>query len=520
MRSGNRAIVNTFILYGRLILTIGVSLFSTRIVLNALGVENYGIFTLIAGVISMLTFLNAALSTSTQRFLSFYQGKSDLQSQKRVFANSFVAHVAIGAAIVIILQIVGYFIFDGFLNIPVNKIHSAKVIFNYMSITVFFTIIMVPFSGTLYAHENMLWIALVAIIETILKLAIAFILLNASSEQDNLVLYGMLTASVGLVTFMLYAGYCFRCYSECTFKLKKNFDKIFLVELGSFASYNLFGALCVVGRIEGVAILLNIFFGSVINASFGIANQVAGQINFLSSTLLQAINPQIMKSEGSGDRERMLRLAMIASKFSFFLLSLVAIPFIFEMSSILQLWLNDVPSNSTIFCQLILIGTMINQLTVGLQSAIQATGKIKVYQTVIGSVILLNLPLGYLLLKAGFPAFSILAAYMVLEVFACTLRVYFLRKLAGLSIRVFCRRVIFRLIIPVLLSILTCVAIISFVELKYRFCLTVCLSSLSLLVSFYFFGLCSDEKDIITNFSSKILLRLSNFRSKNGNNLL
>ena len=497
MGAANKVILNTGILYGRMLLTMGISLYSTRLVLNALGSTDYGIFNLVAGVIAMLAFLNSAMATSTQRFLSFYQGKNEPDILKKIFTNSLILHVVIGIIIVIGLEIAGFFLFNGFLNIPNNRLESAKIIYHFMAGSIFFSVSLVPFIASLNAHENMIWIAVVSIIEVLLKLGVALLLLN--SQNDKLLLYGILTASISFLILILHMTYCLKSYEECTLYNFWKLDKSLIKELTSFAGWNLFGSLCTLGRVEGFAILLNLFFGAVINAAYGIANQVAGQLSFFSVTMLQALNPQIMKSEGADNRNRMLRLSMIASKFSFFLLAVIAIPIIFEMNSILKFWLKNVPEFTVVFCRLILIGTMINQLTIGLQSALQATGKIKFYQIVVGSLIIFNLPIAYLLLKLGYPAYSALISYIIIELFACSFRVYFLKKVGGLSILEYFEKVIFKEIVPVVSSIFICYLITSNFSGSYRFLITTASSSIIFIFSVYFVGLCDDEKEIVNN---------------------
>lgn len=508
MKSANRVAFNTAILYGRMLITMGISLFSTRIILNALGSTDFGIFNLIAGIITMLSFLNSAMSTSTQRFLSFFQGQDNIKKQKSVFTNSLVLHITIGLILVFALEIIGLFLFDGFLNIPDNRIYASKIIYHFMSLTVFFTVISVPFTGTLVAHENMIWVAIVAIVETFLKLGIALSLLIISN--DKLIVFGFLTACVSIVSCILYASFCIKKYDECTLDRLFVVDKSLLKELSSFAGWNLFGSLCGIGRNQGTAVILNIFFGAVVNAAYGIANQVSNQLMFFSSTMLRALNPQIMKSEGNGDRERMLRLSMTASKFGFFLLAILAIPCIFEMEQILKFWLNNIPEHTVLFCQLFLVATLINQLTIGLQSAIQATGNIKYYQVIVGSILLLNLPVVYITLSMGQPPEIAIAVFSLIELIACCFRLFFLKKIAGLSIKDYISTVFIKEVIPVTLSIIVCFFLVIYLENEYRFLFTLFSSMTIFTLGVYFGGLEVKEKKYINGL---VIKSLTIFRS-------
>lgn len=494
MRSAKKVALNTAILYGRMVITIGISLYTTRLVLNVLGAVDYGIYNLVAGVVAMLSFLNAAMTVSTQRYLSYYAGKQDKAMQRKVFTNSMLLHIGVGILIVVCLELAGFVLFDGFLNIPVDKIHDARVVYHFMSVTVFFTIISVPFTASLTARENMLWIALVNIVETLLKLSIALVLVFIDGKK--LIYFGLFTAGISVITFLLYTFFCIRKYPECTFKNILDKDMPLIRELSAFAGWNLFGALCSVGRVQGLAILLNLFFGTVVNAAYALANQVSAQLNFFSITILRAINPQIMKSEGANDRARMLRLSMIASKFSFFLLALIAVPGIFEMDKILKLWLKNVPQYTVIFCDLILIGALINQLTIGLQSAIQATGKVKMYQIIVGSALLLNLPVAFILLKSGLPSYIVLASYCCMEAVACSLRIYFANRLAGLSVSVYIRDVIFRQLAGVGIGALVYWSVFSNL-LNTGYLVNIFIAFSLLMMSIYFFGISNTEKSML-----------------------
>ncbi len=478
-----------------MLITMVISLYSTRLILNALGATDYGVFNLIGGIIAMLSFLNAAMTVSTQRYLSYYQGKSDFQMQKRVFANSLIIHIAIGIVIVIGLELMGLFLFDGFLKIPESRIIAAKTIFHFMSVTVFFTVLSVPFTASLNARENMTWTAIVNVIESLLKLAIAIFLVTVSN--DRLIVYGILSAIISVVSLILYAVFCFKKYDECSLSFRGQYDRKLVEELSSFAGWNLFGTLAGIGRIQGLAVILNLFFGATVNAAYGIANQVSAQLNFFSATMMRALNPQIMKSEGANDRKRMLRLSMLGSKFCFFLLAFIAIPCIFEMKEILQLWLKNVPEYTVMFCNLILIAMLTNQLTIGLQSAFQATGKIKVYQVLVGTILILNLPVAYFLLKLGFPVYSVLISYIGIEAVACLFRIFLLRSTAGLSIREYISRVLAREVIPILCSVGVCVFFTHMIHLPFRFMFTSVASSIAFASSIYLVGLCNDEKQLV-----------------------
>ncbi|MBX3256825.1 MAG: hypothetical protein KF862_21995 [Chitinophagaceae bacterium] len=506
MKASNRVAFNTIVLYGKMLITILITLYSVRLVLNGLGASDYGIYNLVAGVILLMSFLNSAMTASTQRYLSFHEGARNAEAQRKVFYNSLVLHVIVGLFIVAVLEILGFFLFEGFLNIPANRVDSARLIYHFMSATVFFTVLSVPYTASLNAHENMLTMSVVQIIETILKLLVAVSLFFINS--DKLVFYGLAMAMISVASFLMYAVYCHKRYPECKSLTRNTADRGLLKELTSFAGWNLFGALCYMGRSQGLAILLNLFLGTVVNAAYAIANQVSGQLKFFSNAMLSALNPQIMKSEGANDRKRMLRLSMMASKFGFFLLAFVAIPCIFEMSSILTFWLKSVPDYTVIFCQLILAGSLTNQLTVGLQSASQAAGNIKAYQAIVGIILLLNLPVAYFLLKAGFTAYSILISFVVIEFIGCCFRLFLLKRQAGLSIKEYCRRVFAKELIPVAAVVATCFFMTSYFSFNYRFIVTIAVAVPVFMAAIYVSGLCKDEKDLVDKALAKAFSRV------------
>jgi O-antigen/teichoic acid export membrane protein len=493
MQNTKKVILNTGFLYGKMVISIFIALYSTRIVLNALGVLDFGIFNLVGGVIAMLSFLNLAMTTSTQRFMSFYLGAGNGNKLNEIFRSSFLLHFIIGLLVVVVLEIASFFLFDGFLKIPVDRLNTAKTIYHFMVISTFFTINAVPYDAVINAHENMLFDALTGILESFLKLGIAVLLLYTGF--DKLIFYGLLMVLLTIAMRVIKSIYCSANYIECKLFLKRPFEKDLLKEMSSFAGWNLFGALCNIGTSQGIAVILNLFFGTIINASYAIANQVNGQLYAFAANMLKALGPQIMKSEGSGDRQRMLNLSMVASKYGFYLLAFFSIPLIFEMPFVINLWLNKVPNNTIIFCRLVLIATMCNMITVGLQTAIQSVGNIKLYQTVMGSLLLLNLPVGWVLFKFGNPPYAILISLIIIELIAGSFRIFFLKLKAGLSVIEYINRVVMKIII--VLTIAISGALIPFYLLEQGFTRLIVLSLFSALlfvISIYSFGMDKKEK--------------------------
>jgi O-antigen/teichoic acid export membrane protein len=435
MQSAKRVVKNTTFLYIKTVTTIFIALYSTRLILNALGVVDYGIFNLVGGVIAMLSFINGAMIIATQRYLSISLGAGDMDKLKSVFRTSVILHLIIGVGIVILLEIAGLFLFNGALNIPPERIGAAKTIFHFMIVSTFFTINAVPYDASINSHENMVFDAILGIMEAVSKLGIAVLLTYTS--VDKLVFYGILIAGLTILIRIIKSYYCLRKYEECRMKYNSRLDTGLLKEMISFAGWSFFGLLSSVLKNQGLAILLNLFFGIVVNAAYGISNQVNSNIRAFSSNMIRAIMPQITKSEGSGDRNRMLRLSVFASKMSFFLLAFFAIPIIVEMPFVIKIWLKTVPENTVIFCQLVLVLTLLYQITIGTMASVTSVGDIKTFQIAVGAIELLNLPVAFILIKIGLPAYSVFLGSIVMELIAGGLRTWFANKIAGLDTRAF-----------------------------------------------------------------------------------
>lgn len=441
MKSANRVILNTGFLYGKIVITIFIALYSTRLILNALGEIDFGIFNLIGGVIAMLSFINGSMIIATQRYLSIALGAGDMSRLKDVFRSAVLLHLIISAGIVLLLELLSLFLFHGYLDIPADRLLTAKIIYQFMVVSTFFTINAVPYDASINTHENMLFDAIIGIFEALAKLGIAIWLVY--SHVDKLVLYGLLMACLTIIIRLIKSTYCIRKYEECGARVRHGIDVALVKEMISFAGWNLFGYFCSVLKSQGLAILLNKFFGIVINAAYGVTNQVNSNIKVFSTNMVRAIMPQITKSEGGGDRERMLRLSVLASKMSFFLLAFFAVPILIEMPFVLKVWLKTVPENAVIFCQLTLVLSMMYQITVGTMAAVTSVGNIKAFQIAVGAIEIFNLPAAYLLMRLGLPAHYVFYNSIFWEFIAGNIRIYYAHKLAGLNLKEFLFKTLF-----------------------------------------------------------------------------
>lgn len=505
MNHGTKVISNTGILYIRIFFTICISLFSTRWILQALGHEDFGLYNLIAGVISLFSFLNIAMSASTQRFLSYSIGEKNSSVLSDIFYYSLVLHFITGVIIIILFEIGGYILIKFYLIIPSHKIYLAFFILHCLTICSFITIITVPFNATLNAHEDIKVFAFANIIDSLLKFCLAWFLLYYAGNR--LKLYAILIILITLLSSSIIIIYCKRHYNEVNFYFRPITNYNYFKQITAYSFWIILGAICGIGRGQGIAILLNSFFGVTINAAYGITNQVNNQVSFFSGTILRAIRPQIISSEGSGNRERMIRLSYTACKFSFILLSLIIIPLYIHLEYILKLWLNDVPQYTISFCRLILIVTLINQITAGLFIANESIGKIKYYQIATSLLDLLILPIGYILLKYNYPPQSVFWGLIFIEIISifvrCKITHYTLKRKSFLYIT----NTLIPSLIIISISFILCIYISSqFNENIFMVFATVIINALCIFSLSYYKGMTIYEKQAITQYIKKIKL--------------
>ncbi|MVM32536.1 hypothetical protein GO755_21020 [Spirosoma sp. HMF4905] len=497
MQAANRVIFNTGITYARAIVTSIISLYATRLLLNALGTSDFGLYNVVGSMIAMLAFLNAAMTTSTQRYLSYNIGTGSIENVKKIFANSVVIHFAIGILLALIIEAIGIYLIKNQLKIDPDKVTIAMYILHFVVVSTFITIISVPYDAVINAHENMTFLAIVSTIDSLLKLIIAgsIFLLN----NDRLFYYGLFTMLSAIVLRIIKRVYTKKKYEDCNVNVLKAYNKSQIKELTSFAGWSLFGSLCSVARNQGVAIVLNLFYTTVVNAAYGIANQINSQLMFFSQTMMSAMRPQIMKSEGANNRDKMIRLALTANQFSFYLFTFFALPIFFEMPFVLKLWLKNVPAYTVEFCRSIILLTMMNQLNMGLMTAVQAIGRIKVYQLVAGGIQLLTLPIGIVFLKFHYPPYSITLVSFALEGLSTLFRVFYFQYLTGYSATKYFKSVIFNSF----MSLLPSVILVYFVQQHFtnnnwQSLITISLvSSISYSIFIYLIGLSKNDKEML-----------------------
>ncbi|MDY9918288.1 MAG: hypothetical protein U2P89_05380 [Proteiniphilum sp.] len=442
MSTASRVIKNTGFLYVRMGITMFVSLYTTRLLLNSLGASDFGIFNVVGGAIAMLGFLNAAMAGATQRFMSIAEGEGKPEKKKTIFNISVILHLAIAIILGLMLLGAGYFFFNGILNIPADRVFAAKVVYGSMIISTMFTVMTVPYDAVLNARENMLYYAIVGIIESFLKLAVAFIVVYVL--QDKLIVYGVLMAVISLLVMVVMRVYCHRRYEECTIAPKRYWDIGLMKEMTGFAGWNLLNSATGMISQYGLSIVLNNFFGTILNAAQAIANQISGQLMVFSNTMIKAVTPVIAKSEGAGEREKMVNASLVSAKYAFLLLAFFAIPFILETPYILRIWLKNVPEWAVLFVRLQLIRSLVEQLTVMVGRTVYVQGDIKVFSAVQSFLNTLPIILTYLFFYYGFPPYFLYVVWILGGgVIGGGLSVYFAKLKCGLKYSDFIGKVLF-----------------------------------------------------------------------------
>ena len=504
--SNNKRIAkNTAMLYIRMLLTMAVSLYTSRIILNTLGVEDFGIYNVVGGFVTMFGFLNSAMASATQRFLSFEIGRKDLKQLHNVFSMSVNIHLLIAFIILILAETIGLWFLNTQLTIPPERLIAAKWVYQFSILALIVNMLSVPYNAAIIAHERMNIFAWVSIIEVSLKLLIVFML--QWFGFDKLKFYAILVFTVALFIRMIYGIYCSRNFEESRFRIY--WDRQLFKTLASYAGWNLWGNIASVVMGQGINVLLNIFFGPVVNAARGIAFQVRAAMNSFMQSFQMAMNPQIIKSYASGDRKYMHQLVFQGAKYSFFLLFMLSLPVLLETEYILKLWLKTVPEHTTVFTRLVLINILIDSISGPLMTAAQASGKIKLYQGVVGGLLIFNLPVSYLFLKLDFPPEITLYVSIGISIIALFSRLKIISPLVNLNILDYLKEVVFK-IIPVILTafIIPFILIINLNEGFIRLIVSGFSSLIFVGISIYFIGLKKTEQQFLKSKLKQVLYKI------------
>ena len=503
--SNNKRIAkNTIFLYVRMLLIMLVTLYTARVVLRTLGVEDYGLCNVVGGVVSMFAFLNGTMSGATQRFLTFELGLKEKGNFSKVFGAAFTIHVVLALIILFLAETIGLWFVCNKLTIPPERFSAALWVYQFSILSTIVFVISIPFNACIISHERMGAFAYISIIEVLLKLLIVFFL--DLIDFDKLKLYAVLMFLVQLSIQSVYMLYCHKSFKDA--KVRLIWDKTLLSRIANFAGWTLFGGLASVGFTQGLNIILNMFFGPAVNAARAIAVQVDNAIQSFVSNFQMAMNPQIIKRYAAGEVTEMRKLVFASSRYSFFLMLLFAIPIFIEAPVILDLWLDTVPDHTVNFLRITILVILINTLSNPLITSVNATGKVRNYQIIVGTILLMILPIAYFVLKLRSVPELAFVVYVAVSFVAQIARYILARRLVNISNAQYLKNVLSPIVIVGLLSVVLPVLTSYLITNVYAELAVVCIVSwLSVLIVAYFFGIGRTERQLIISYVNRLLKR-------------
>ncbi len=482
---------NTGYLYVQQILVLLVSLYTVRVILNTLGIEDYGIYNVVGGVVSMFGFLQGMLVGAIQRFFAFEIGRKNYERLNQYFNTSLWCFAIIAIIVVVLAETVGLWFVNTQLVIPENRIYAAQWVYHMSVLSFVFNILMTPFNSIIIARERMKVYAFVGMADVILKLLIVFVLTLFSF--DKLQLYAILLCLLSLIHTLFYIIYSRTKFPET--RITGYCNRCLMKEVMSYSGWSLFGSLASVVRSQGLNILINMFFNPAVNAARGIAYQVNSVVNMFVANFSTAFRPQITKQFAAGERDNMMHLVFRSTRMCYYLVFFFFVPITLEASYILHIWLGEVPKYTVVFVRLILLIALVESVGSPIMASIQATGNIKWYQIIVGGLLLLNLPISYTLLRLGYPPQSTMLTGVVIAVVSHVVRIIFMRKQVNMSIRAYVKGPVLTIFIITLCTIvLPCILHILLEEGLLRFLLVGVSSVLCSVLSIYYLGVTYSER--------------------------
>jgi O-antigen/teichoic acid export membrane protein len=442
---------NTLMLYVRMLFGMLVSLYTSRVVLQALGVEDYGIYNVVGGVVAMFSLLSGSLSAAVSRFLTYELGRNDLVRLSKVFSSALCVHSLLALVVLVLSETIGLWFLNYQMNIPPDRMIAANWVFQFSLFSFLLGLFSVPYNASIISHERMSIFAFVGIGDILLQLGIVLFIAYGEIYSDKLIVYASLLVVKGLLFQLFYFYYCRKSFKECRFRLSLN--KQLLKEMTGFAGWNFIGASSAILRDQGGNILLNLFYGPALNAARGVANQVSNAIGAFVGNFMIALNPQITKSYAAAEYGYMFSLIFKGARFSYYLLLWLALPVLLNTQYILSIWLNVVPEHATLFVQLVLVFSMCEAISNPLITVMLATGKIRNYQIVVGGLQMMNFPLSYIFLKMGFLPEIIVMVAISLSLICLGARLILLRDMIQLPVARFLRHVCGNIIVVTILSL-------------------------------------------------------------------
>lgn len=445
MPSSNLKIIarNTLMLYIRTLVTMGVTLYTSRIILKVLGIEDWGIYNIVGSIVIFFTFFNSAMSGGTQRFLTFELGRSDFKRLSEVFSVSIVTHAGIVLLVLILAETVGVWFVNSQLNISPERMNAANWVYQFSLLTFIVQIMMVPYNATIIAHEKMSFYAYLSLLDVVLKLLLVWGIRYIA--WDKLILYAVFVFMVTVIVWWITYVYAVRRFGCCRYVFVN--DKAAYKQLMIFSGWNLVGCSADIGVQQGQNVLLNLFWGVAINAAMGIANQVSSALQRLVSNFQTAFNPQIVKLYAMGQTEELTRLVFRASKYSFYLMLFLSVPVVLEMNWILGHWLKTVPEYTAVLCRLSIAAFLLETFSAPLAMIIAATGRIRKYQIILSLILLLNLPVSYVFLKNGYQPSVVLTVRLGFILGVLFTRMLFLKSMLNFRFLQYGRLFLFNVVV-------------------------------------------------------------------------
>ena len=494
---------NTLVLYFRTMFIMVITLYTSRVILNALGVEDYGIYNVVGGVIAMFSVVSGALSSSISRFVTFEIGRGNLQRMKLVFSTSVNIQIGLALLVLVLGEILGVWFLNSHMEIPVERLAAANWVLQCSLATFCINLISIPYNACIIAHERMSAFAYISILEATLKLLICYLVLI--SNYDKLILYSLLMVAVSLVLRFAYGLYCSKNFLECKYHFI--YDCAMLKEMTGFAGWSFFTNMAWIFNTQGVNLLMNVFFGVTLNAARGVATQVEGAVMQFVNNFTTAVNPQITKSYAAGEKQQMFDLICRGAKFSFLLLFLMTLPLLLETEYILRLWLKLVPEHTVLFVQLSIIASMVSVIGNTGYTACMATGTIKRYVLWITLTGMFVFPFTWMAFSMGFPPESTYVIYILAYAAVQLVRLYIMKGLLEFPALLFLKSVIVPIVLTVSLSLPIPYFIRTSMESSFlRLCTTCFISIISVGVASYFCGLTQAERQVVLDrVASKII---------------
>lgn len=500
--NNKRIAKNTILLYVRMLFTMSVGFYTSRIILDALGFVDYGIYNVVGGIVSTLSVLNGSMAGATQRWITIALGKGNVEYLKKVFSIGVSAQVLIAFAVLVIIETFGLWYLYNYAVIPVERMSASFWVFQISAITMVLNILNVPFLGAIMAHEKMGAFALFSIIDVLMKLLICYVLYVTT--QDKLIIYASLLLVTYMINFFAQQIYCYKKFIEARFKL--GWDKEILKQMWSLAFWSMSGNVAYIGYTQGITLLINLFFGPAMNAAMAISTQAGNIINQFSANFQTAMNPQITKSYAKSNFDQMHDLIFRSSKFSYFLMLVFVVPLFFEAELLINLWLKEVPDHTISFLRIGLFTSMFMAVRNPLITAAQAQGDLKKYQFVVIPILLMVSPISYVLFKLGGIPETASVVMLIIIIAAVFASAYMLGSMVHLNLKDYINKVLVKIFIVTVLSfIIPSIIYFMLEEGVLRFFILGSASVLACVISIFNVGLTQSERVFITTMiASKI----------------